>query len=150
MSERIRYILVFAICLGFSFGGVVLSAFRNQYADGGRGGAIAVALAFATIFMGRGYGSVPIEALLRRLSRRARTLPGQEGLKGTDARLEELNSDVQAIARSLRASQSISIRNTTEQNAYLAASSVIGTLVWGFGDWAAEWLATLAKVFHLL
>src|SRR5437870_4005109 len=57
MSQQTRYALVVWGAVALSAAGVVIGAFVTQPTDGGRGGAIAVALAFLVLFVRRDYGS---------------------------------------------------------------------------------------------
>ena len=71
MSQRLRYGLVVLASILLSVGGILIGAFVTQPADGGRGGAIAVALAFFVLFVRRDYGA-RVYAAITRKSRRSK------------------------------------------------------------------------------
>jgi hypothetical protein len=137
LSESTRYNLVLASCVLLSLGGIVWAAAADSAADAGRGGAIAVAVSFVVMFLSRGYGA---RALLARMS----TIDSKVQLSrlagkpepDDQTKIANLNHDVAAIAAALRTSQRITDASLTRQNRILAISSGIGTIAWGFGDWA--------------
>ncbi len=99
--------------VGLSAAGVGYAVFFGVVADGGRGGALAVALTFAMLFLGRGTAEAALEV----------NFPRDDG---------DLDSGLEA-ARVRNALASMFDWQTKEKR-YLTIASVVGTLVWGFGD----------------
>jgi hypothetical protein len=115
-----KLVLTMVAAILFSLGGVVFAVRWGSVADGGRGGAIAVALTFLMLFLGRGTAEAALEAKLPE--------PTEDGKKA----LLEVAKVRNAVAAMLDWSGS--------EKLYLTISSVVGTLFWGFGDVAARWL----------
>ena len=139
MSQNARYGLVVSVSIVLSAGGILLAA-HGDPSDGGRGGALAVALAFFVLFIRRNYGARVYEALTVELP----SLKGQIAKLRAGGDPSAANSEgVDALKRQVTA---IVARLETEakgqrgQNIVLAAASIIGTLAWGFGDVIAKWL----------
>jgi hypothetical protein len=107
--------------IALSFGGILVTAFIGRPGDGGRGGALAVALTFAMLFLGRGTAE--------------RILKGQDAPKppadpkGQAAELVHLRNVFEALFGWQR-----------KEKRYLVVASVVSTLAWGFGDIAAALL----------
>ena len=112
--------LATAAAILFSFGGIALAALANSPADGGRGGAIAVALTFFMLFMGRGTAEQAAETTLP---------PSDDPVEALRREFDPTKAAVNAM-----------LDWSNKEKRYLAASSVIGTLVWGFGDLLAAWI----------
>lgn len=102
--------------------GILYAVLFCEAADGGRGGAVAVALAFAALFS----SSPAIPELIE--------APDHSGKPA----FETLPIDKQ-IARLRIAVPEMQDRQRDE-NRFLVLTSVVGTLVWVFGDVAAYWL----------
>ena len=118
------------LCAGllFSLAGIVYAVCWGSPGDGGRGGAMAVALAFAALFT-----SAPsLQELLE--------APKEDGTPGFD----ELES--QDKIKRLRSAVALVADTQREQNIYLVITSVVGTLVWAFGDVVAVWFGAAAPV----
>jgi len=115
-----KLLFVTLAAVGLSVGGVAWAVFWNAPADGGRGGALAVALAFYMLFAGRGTAAAAPEA----------------DLPAPASPLEEVEQELAKV----RASLGALIDWSGKEKVYLTISSVVGTLFWGFGD-------LLARVF---
>lgn len=102
--------------------GIAYAVLLGVASDGGRGGAIAVALAFAALFTSTPAVQELIEA------------PDNLGNPAFD----ELPPAKQ-IARLRTAIAEIQDRQLRE-NRFLVFTSVVGTLVWAFGDVFASWI----------
>jgi len=89
--------------------------------DAGRGGALGDVAALGVLFLGRGYGSRLYEVLTAG-SDEKEVLAEEYGL--SDSERVDL----------LFASMKLEAQETRWQNRYLAATTFIGTLTWGFGD----------------
>lgn len=145
MSQRWRYRIVVLSAILLSLGGILIGAFVTEPADGGRGGAVAVALAFLVLFVRRGYGARVYEAI-------AKDLPA---LREEVSKLRQGAAPVAANAEDLaqvrRQVTAIVSRIDTEadgqqiQNRALAWASCIGTIAWGFGDVLAKWLSRVIR-----
>ncbi|TGD64481.1 hypothetical protein EYC08_09365 [Tabrizicola sp. WMC-M-20] len=102
--------------------GVAYAVFLGVASNGGRGGAVAVALAFAALFTSAPAVQELIEA------------PDNSGNPAFDAL-----PPAKQIARLRTAIAEIQDRQLRE-NRFLVFTSVLGTLVWAFGDVLAPWL----------
>jgi hypothetical protein len=99
-----------------SGGGIFLAAALGHPSEGGRGGALAVALTFAMLFLGRG--------------------TAQRLLDDNDFKSESDDPDkkITHLRNALRAL----VGWQQKEKPYLFWASVVGTLAWGFGDLAAS------------
>jgi hypothetical protein len=113
-----QHIAITALAILFSFGWIVGAAYYKLEDTGGRGGAIAVALSFYLLFIGGD--------LARRVQN---TLQESATL---DARMTGVEANLH-----------IRDLTTKHQNIYLAVSSIVGTIAWGFGDLAAKHVPTV-------
>lgn len=145
MSQRWRYRIVVLGAIVLSLGGILIGAFVTEPADGGRGGAVAVALAFLVLFVRRGYGARVYEAIAKDLpAMREEVRKLRQGTAPTAANAEDL-------AQVKRQVTAIVSRIDTEadgqkiQNRALAWASCIGTIAWGFGDMLAKWLSRVIR-----
>jgi hypothetical protein len=83
-TQRFGIVLTFAIIL--SAGGIPFAAFVTKSAqDGGRGGALAVALSFAVLFLSRGYGTKVYDILTKEAQEASAHLKKIRGKDGDDA-----------------------------------------------------------------
>lgn len=106
----------------FSGAGIVIAAALGHPNDGGRGGAFAVALTFAMLFLGRGTA----ERILR-------DNPLAQTNEPAEMQIANVTNALNALAGWQR-----------KEKWYLFWASVVSTLAWGFGDLPALW------IFHLL
>jgi len=123
-----------------SLGGIAVGAWITKPSDGGRGGAIAVALAFLILFIRRDYGARLYQAIVTDIP----------GIKDQITNLRQGREVVPTAATDAatlhRQFVAIVSRLDTEadgqnrQNGALAWASCIGTIAWGFGDIVACWL----------
>jgi hypothetical protein len=66
LSTKTRFVIVLFIALLLSLGSIPFAAYVTKSAqDGGRGGALAVALSFAVLFLSRGYGTKVYDILTK-------------------------------------------------------------------------------------
>jgi hypothetical protein len=98
--------------IALSAGGVAYAIHCGSASDGGRGGALAVALSFFMLFAGRGTPENAMEAVL----------PGNQ------------QGDVEFEIARLRGAVTSLLDWQAKEKIYLTTSSVVGTLAWGFGD----------------
>lgn len=124
------FILIASILI--SFGWLWLFSETRNSSDPGRGGAISVALSFAYLFLNRGTGP----AIFKMVAKDAPQLKKNFGSSPASQaeHVTNLQSELDNLIDQLVNYQERVERDNAEQNKYLAASSVIGTLVWGFGD----------------
>lgn len=115
-TRRLRWVVAGTILLCAA--GVVYAVRWGTAADGGRGGALAVALTFAVLFAGRGTSEAALEV----------EMPKQNA-PAVDLEFE--------LARVRNAVASLLDWQRQEKN-YLVFCSVLATLVWGFGDVLAK------------
>lgn len=138
-----------AAALVLSIGGVAVAVvITGDSPDGGRGGAVAVALTLVAFFLRRDISArlrkafietLPgLSADIERLSAASRnTDPGQGGppSPGSGA-LESVSRRLEAIESSLRVVE----RSEQTMDRYVAVAAAVGTLFWGFGDVVAAWV----------
>ena len=122
-----RLWLVLICCIAFSVGGVIYAVFLGVAADGGRGGALAVAITFAMLFLDRrtskDYLEMPLPA-----DTAEKDIPTDD--KALKAHLAGLATNQNQTRNAFAAMLDWGNR----QKWPLAISSVIGTVFWGFGD----------------
>lgn len=104
-----------------SFSGIAIAVLAQHPEKGGSGGAVAVAIAFAVLFIRNDVGA------------RAQRLINEKPIEGGDE-IERLKSRINAIERRL----DYDAAAQPGQNRAITIASVIGTLGWAFGDWAAS------------
>lgn len=130
-----------------SIGGVAYGVcISGDPADGGRGGAVAVAVSFAVLFFSRSNGAelykilvdeVPkVRAILDAIAGKTAGTP-LEPMAAFSDRLDQLTKRLNALTKRLEIDSGAQFK----QNLFLTISSVIGTLTWGFGDLAVKALA---------
>lgn len=128
-----RLWLVMWLCIAVSVGGVLYAVFLGVADDGGRGGALAVAVTFAMLFLDRRTSKDYLEM----------QLPPDPAAKNIPTQDEALKAHLADMA-----TNQIQTRNAFAamldwgdcQKWPLAFSSVIGTVFWGFGDLIAGFL----------
>jgi hypothetical protein len=135
LSTKTRFVIVLCIAVLLSAGSIPFAAYVTKSAqDGGRGGALAVALSFAVLFLSRGYGTKVYDVLTKEAQAVNTNLQKIRGAAGGGA----LTSDQKIDALVSKTTIDADVQHN--QNVYLAWSSGIGTIAWGFGDIAAQWL----------
>lgn len=102
------------VSIALSIGGIVYAVARSIPADGGRGGALAVALTFFMLFMSRGTAEDALAGPL------PQGIPDGEIIRIRNALASMLDWQ-------------------SNEKIYLTISSVCGTIAWGFGDVIAKW-----------
>jgi hypothetical protein len=120
LSQRAKYLLTVTLASAPSFGGIIYGAYANP-AYGDRGGAITVALSFLILFLRRNHGYYAQQEIYKSYGL-DKAPPLEIQIEAISARLN-VNDDGQA-----------------KQNKALAWTSCIGTIAWGFGDFASAWL----------
>jgi hypothetical protein len=108
------------VSIALSIGGIVYAFVRSVPADGGRGGALALALTFFMLFMGRG---TPEDALREPIPD---GIPNGESMRVRNALASMLDWQ-------------------SKEKVYLTISSVCGTIAWGFGDVISAWLSAAVR-----
>lgn len=131
---RFRLVLLFSLAL--SIGGVLVAAYvTKDPQDGGRGGALAVAVSFAVLFLSRGYGSHVYRALTAEAAIVKEHIDKLRKAESTNSSIDA-NTKIDALLSKARVDSNVQ----EIQNTYLTWSSVIGTTAWGFGDVLAGYL----------
>lgn len=120
---RLLLMGVLLLSLAACAAGIVFAVCCGTAEDGPRGGAIGVALSFLALFVAR-----PVPAHV---------------VEHEDMLNEAPENSVTRI-NLLRTALAAMLDLQRQQTAYLAASSVISTIVWGFGDVVALWLGAPA------
>lgn len=122
-----KYIWLFVVCSLISVGWIVVTCVLNWPTDAGRGGSIGVSIAFAVLFLQRRSRYFAIDIIDdfsdEILDEVKNELNLSEKVQHNIRRIDALKRDVK------RARKSADLENT-----YLASSSVISTLCWGWGD----------------
>jgi hypothetical protein len=141
-STTQKYLAILILAIALSAGGIAYAVHcsKNQD-DGGRGGALAVALAFVVLFVSRGQGAKVYDILadegpelLKKIEALQVTRPALGETAGKVANNPTAETRVNALVAKLRTDSN----DQRKQNIYLAFTSVIGTLAWGFGDLIAK------------
>jgi hypothetical protein len=145
-NDIFLYALIFVVSLGISVDGVMFTVHvRPQYPeDGTRGGAIAVALSFAVLFVRRPYFLFQnvfelkrkFQGLLNDFSARI----GKSSEPVDEKKPEALLIRIQNLEEAITILIKTEIEDQSIQTWFLVASSVCGTLFWGFGDWFVYWI----------
>jgi hypothetical protein len=162
VKEKHFFILILILAVMASIAGIVVaSTWSCKVADGQRGGAIADAIALWALFATRNYAADIYDALTRGSKdqiKRILTLKKsndktivqtavlQTGDVDEDEKNETelINEKIEALETRLR----IEAEGQKSQNKYLAWSTVIGTIVWGFGDIVTQGILDNAKVIN--
>jgi len=114
-------------CIVVSLAGVALAVALQRRDVGPRGGAVAVAVTFVMLTLARGTAGRAFDA--RRPVNPLAAAPPEH--------------DVRIEVAYLRSAVAVMLDWQRKERPYLIASSVVGTIVWGFGDWAAAWMCGL-------
>lgn len=143
MTERGRYISLAAGAILISVAGVLVASFVTEDPDdGGRGGALTVAVSFLVFFISRDLG----KRVVPWLGERGRTLRDiLQGDKEKTVHAGEFPPDdpiaaLQKRIDCLEAVANIRVAQGRDQSYALAFTSVFGTVFWGFGDTFSRWL----------
>ncbi len=136
-NETIMHFLVLLICLAISFGDIFFANnIQHDSSQAGRGGALACAISFFSLFINRSYG---LEVF--RLS--AVTLPEIENrvlrLRGITSE-ENLSKRIDLLIDAIIDMIEVDLLGQKKQNFFIALSAGVGTIFWGFGDVFAELL----------
>jgi hypothetical protein len=135
MTERQTYFLLTVVACGLSIGAIPVAAYLTKNAaDGGRGGALAVALSFAMLFLNRDLGTKIFKILTRKPT--APTPDGSDFLAGAKT-AEEKTERLAVRVLAWEGKLNTDALGQSRQNKFLAVMSIVGTLAWGFGDMAA-------------
>src|SRR5260370_3759887 len=136
MTERETLFVMIVVACVLSIGAIPVAAYLTKNAaDGGRGGAIAVALSFALLFLNRDLGSKIFKILTRSTMTPASDDNGLLAGAGTaDEKIRRGASRVVALEGRLKTDA----LGQSRRNKFLAVMSIVGTLAWGFGV-MAEW-----------
>jgi len=147
MTAGARLWCVVATASVLSIAGILYAALWSKDAsDGGRGGAIAVAVSFAVLFLTRSLGQRVYQALTQELPALRKLIDSFAPASASKSEVEVLREDLKAVGDRFSALEQrleSDDKATQTQNRFLAAASVIGTLVWGFGDVVAGWIIAL-------
>ncbi|MFT4100630.1 MAG: hypothetical protein QM674_06250 [Burkholderiaceae bacterium] len=135
-TEKFLRRAVLVLAAVFSVAGIAFGAWiSGEPVDGGRGGAIAVAITLVVYFLRHDLSS-DIRAALTKIGPEVETaldsLEQNEPRIGAGGSVDMLSNRVDA----LEASSQIHAASDKKLNRAVAMASAIGTLTWGFGDWA--------------
>jgi len=146
ISENHFYFLILIACVVLSIGGIFGCGYWwNVPADGGLGGAFAVAISLFVAFANRPYGLVAFRILtteknelLERIARaRGDAVPENlDRLSSLELRAKELATVVNALVSRLN----MDAAGQQKQNVYMAFSAFIGTVAWALGEKLANWI----------
>lgn len=133
-----KLLLVMIGSVALSAAGVVYAVCCGVAADGGRGGALAVALTFYMLFVGRGTPKSALEVEIPVTAPSVEEAPLEApGSQDPDKLKMEVARVRNAIASMLDWQG--------KEKVYLTISSVVGTITWGFGDIFAAWFGAAAQ-----
>lgn len=142
VSQQGLYRLVVLVSIVLSVGGIVIAACLTEPSDGGRGGAIAVAVAFFVLFVRRPYGARVYQALTKDLPKLREEIKNlREGKDRASTSVPDKLDDLKRQVTSIVSRLDVEADGQRNQNIALAWASCIGTLAWGFGDMIAKWLS---------
>lgn len=133
MTSENRFRVVFGVSAFLSVASIPIAIYcTGRAADAGRGGALAFALSLAIMFLSRSYGTRVYNALTEDAEQIEADLATITNAK------REPTSDIRGQVMALSNKARIDAAAQSLQNKYLAWSTGIGTLAWGFGDLVAE------------
>jgi hypothetical protein len=136
MSQSSVFKIILAVCIVASLAGILVAVcVTKDAADGGRGGAIADAIALSVMLVSRNYA-----ARLYKIITRLRSESKEEYGKHDETAVSRtvVRSIVKNEIDSLLNLLNVDAQSQKLQNRYLATATCIGTLFWGFGDWIAR------------
>ena len=138
MFERSFFWIILALCTLSSALGIAYGVHYSSVNDAGKGGAVADSIALLALFSTRNYAANVYGTLNRSKERVRRIL-----------RLRQANQDKKPIDeisglsekfKTLELRLKIEGDNQYRANIFLAISTIIGTLTWGFGDDIAKYI----------
>jgi hypothetical protein len=137
-SASYRLLFISSLIVSIAFVGI--GVHRKQISDGQRGGAIADMIALYVLFVRRDdnatfqilFSSIP--ALLKTLD--------EFGPLTTEQQFRVLALDLKTRTDAIELKLKDSSQRQEIQNSWLAWTTVVGTVFWGFGDWPTQWLIT--------
>jgi hypothetical protein len=120
--------LTTCVALAACVAGIVYACTKGHATDAARGGAVAIALTFVMLFMGRGTAEEALTSSSADASDPARST--------LDQQLKAVRNDGLAVRAAL-----VSLLDWhRKERIYLTITSLAGTLTSGFGDWIARCL----------
>lgn len=174
VSAIAKYRWLAALVAVVSVGGIFFAVFiTGNKEDGGRGGAIAVAIALFNLFISKGYGmrlfnvtEVKIPTLISRIEQRRKEdkapVPAANKREEDKAPAPDTNkregdqAPAQGTSKTTDLAGAISqafddqAKEQKQLNRYLAWTTLGATIVWGFGDLFAKWGIEAARHAHLI
>ena len=126
--ELIVYWVVVILSIGISICWVVFSAINHCPDEGGRGGAIGVAISFFALFASRSYGDLFLEHYNGELQKIRNGFANET--YGTESELRSLRTRIDALDGKLKLDK----LGQKRQSLFLSVSSIGSTIFWGFGD----------------
>jgi len=148
MSEKADHWTVFIVSIASSLGGlfyyVVVSPSPEK---AGRGGVLGLAITLGFLFVSRDYGSRFFKTLtdtlpnIRVAIREMKETPSTQTIERPEPTVKELEHRIKLLAQSI----DIDRQGHDTENKFLAAATVIATLVSGFGDVIAKRLIEFVK-----
>ncbi len=127
---RLKSVMI--ICVAVSVAGVAYAVWQDEAAAGGRGGALAVALTFAMLFLDRDTAKDIIETDLSSAAK-------DDHIPVDDDNLRTYLSTMRTEQAKTRNALATILDWQNKQKWPLAVSSIFGTVCWGFGDLFAQW-----------
>ena len=125
---QLRYLVVLALCIMASAGGILISIRVTQNcADAGRGGAIGDIVSLGFFFLNHGYGTRLFSILIEPAHKREQT--AREHVEKAIPRIEATTRLDYFFA-----CMQLDAMEMSWQNFYMALATAISTLAWGFGD----------------
>jgi len=138
VPELPTYRLIFFLSIILSLTGIVVGVFRQKDADGQRGGAIADMIALYILFVrhdeNSAYRVLSIEIpAFRKFLQKFGPLTDAQAI-----RILALDLEAQTASINMQLKEGSERQET--QNFWLAWTTIVGTLFWGFGDLPTRWL----------
>ncbi len=140
-GERWRLLALVVAAAVLSAGGVAYAVLvSGDPSDGGRGGALAVALTLVAFFLRWPLGERLATALTEKLPALERRIAdfGEDDAATRNAyTLERRAVDLERRLHALEPASRVEAEGELRLNGHLALATAIGTLTWAFGDMAA-------------
>jgi hypothetical protein len=136
-GETMLHFLVFLFCFLISFGDIfVAHNIQDDPSQAGRGGALACAISFFSLFINRSYG---LEVFRLRVVTMPNMIDRIAKLRGISAE-KDLGKRIDLLITAIIEMIEVDLLGQKKQNFFIALSAGIGTIFWGFGDWFTDLL----------
>jgi hypothetical protein len=137
MSEKCFFRLIMVAAMFCSIAGVGIAWKIGNANHGGRGGAIATAIALLALFGTRSYSQDVYDALTKQSAKiTTKIFKLTKGTLSTTPKLASADDKLNALEARFK----LESEGQSNQNFCLAVATGFGTIFWGFGDMFTAWL----------